>query len=41
MQAYKLPGKIDAADNLVISEPVKMPPGKVEVIILQAVVNIP
>jgi hypothetical protein len=37
MQAYKLKGKIDAAGNLVIAEPVKMPPGDVEVIVLQAV----
>ncbi len=41
MQAYKLQGKIDAAGNLVISEPVKMPPGEVEVIILQAVETTP
>ena len=37
MQAYKLKGKIDAAGNLVIAEPIKMPPGDVEVIVLQAV----
>ena len=37
MQAYKLKGTIDAAGNLVIAEPVKMPPGEVEVIVLQAV----
>jgi len=37
MQAYKLKGKIDDAGNLVIAEPVKMPPGDVEVIVLQAV----
>jgi hypothetical protein len=37
MQAYKLKGKIDEAGNLVIAEPVKMPPGDVEVIVLQAV----
>ena len=36
MQAYKLQGKIDTAGNLVITEPVKMPPGEVEVIILQS-----
>ena len=36
MQAYKLKGKIDAAGNLVIAEPVKMPPGDVEVIVLHA-----
>lgn len=37
MQAYKLKGKIDSAGNLVITEPVKMPPGDVEVIVLQLV----
>jgi hypothetical protein len=37
MQAYKLKGTIDAAGNLVIAEPIKMPPGKVEVIVLQVV----
>jgi hypothetical protein len=37
MQAYKLKGKVDTAGNLVITEPVNMPPGDVEVIILQSV----
>ena len=37
MQAYKLKGKIDDAGNLVITEPVKMPPGDVELIVLQVV----
>ncbi|MEI2581427.1 hypothetical protein [Scytonema sp. PRP1] len=37
MQAYKLKGKIDAAGNLVTTESVKMLPGDVEVIVLQAV----
>ena len=37
MQAYKLKGTIDSAGNLVITEPVKMPPGDVEVIVLQVV----
>jgi hypothetical protein len=37
MQAYKLNGKIDTAGNLVITEPFKMPPGDVEVIVLQVV----
>ena len=37
MQAYKIKGKIDNAGNLVITEPVKMPPGDVEVIVLQTV----
>lgn len=35
MQAYKLKGKIDSAGNLVITQPVDMPPGDVEVIVLQ------
>lgn len=37
MQAYKLKGKVDEAGNLVVTEPVKMPPGDVEVLVLQAV----
>jgi hypothetical protein len=37
MQAYKLKGKIDADGNLAIAEPVKLPPGDVEVIVLQVV----
>ncbi len=36
MQAYKLKGKVDEAGNLTITEPV-MPPGDVEVIVLQTV----
>ena len=35
MQAYKLRGKIDATGNLVVVEPVNMPPGDVEIIVLQ------
>ncbi|MBW4499621.1 MAG: hypothetical protein KME57_08645 [Scytonema hyalinum WJT4-NPBG1] len=35
MQAYKLKGKIDNAGNLVITEPIQIPPGEVEVIVLQ------
>lgn len=35
MQAYKLKGKIDTAGNLVITESIQIPPGEVEVIILQ------
>ncbi len=35
MQAYKLKGKIDSTGNLVITQPVDMPPGDVEVIVLQ------
>ncbi|MFB2971948.1 hypothetical protein ACE1CD_23565 [Aerosakkonema sp. BLCC-F183] len=34
MQAYKLKGKVDEAGNLAVTEPVKMPPGDVEVIVL-------
>lgn len=37
MQAYKLKGKIDSAGNLVITEPVNMPPGDVEMVIWQVV----
>lgn len=37
MQAYKLKGKVDTAGNLVITEPVQIPAGDVEVIVLQAV----
>jgi hypothetical protein len=36
VQAYKLKGKIDAAGNLMIAEPIKLPPGDVEVIVLPA-----
>jgi hypothetical protein len=35
MQAYKLRGKIDATGNLVVVEPLNMPPGDVEIIVLQ------
>ena len=37
MQAYKISGKVDDAGNLTITEPVKLPPGDVEVIVLQSV----
>jgi len=37
MQAYKLKGTIDPAGNLIVVESVKMPPGDVEIILLQAV----
>ncbi len=37
MQAEKLKGKIDAAGNLIINQPVNIPPGDVEVIVLQTV----
>jgi hypothetical protein len=36
MQAYKLKGKIDQSGNLLITEPVNLPPGNVEVIVWQA-----
>lgn len=35
MQAYKAKGKIDATGDLVVEEPIQIPPGNVEVIILQ------
>lgn len=35
MHAYKLRGKIDATGNLVVGEPLNMPPGEVEIIVLQ------
>ena len=35
IQAYKVKGKIDATGNLVVEESIKIPPGNVEVIILQ------
>lgn len=35
MQAYKLKRKIDSTGNLVITQPVDMPPGDVEIIVLQ------
>lgn len=35
MQAYKLKGKVDNAGNLAITESVKIPPGDVEIIVLQ------
>lgn len=37
MQAYKLKGKVDSTGKLVITEPVNLPVGDVEVIILQQV----
>ena len=40
MLAYKLKGRIDAAGNLAIGEPVNIPPGDVEVIILQIVESV-
>lgn len=36
MQAYKVKGKIDLKGNLVITEPINLVPGEVEVILLQS-----
>jgi hypothetical protein len=36
MQAYKLKGKIDQSGNLLITEPVNLPPGNVEIIVWTA-----
>jgi hypothetical protein len=33
MQAYKLKGKIDQSGNLLITEPVNLPLGNVEVVV--------
>ena len=35
MQAYKMKGTIDRDGQLIIRSPMKMPPGEVEVIVLQ------
>lgn len=37
MQAYKMKGTIDGDGQLIIRSPIKMPPGEVEVIVLQPV----
>lgn len=36
MQAYKLKGTIDESGHLIITEPIEIPAGEVEVIILQS-----
>jgi hypothetical protein len=36
MQAYKLKGTINASGQLIITEPIEIPAGEVEVIILQS-----
>jgi hypothetical protein len=36
MQAYKVKGKVDEAGHLMITEPIALAPGEVEVIVLQA-----
>jgi len=35
MQAYKIKGRIDQYGRLIITEPIELPPSRVEVIILQ------
>ncbi|MBE9226924.1 hypothetical protein IQ264_15965 [Phormidium sp. LEGE 05292] len=40
MQAYKLKGKVDNAGNLTVTESLKIPPGDVEIIVLQTVAKI-
>ena len=40
MQAYKLKGKIDQSGRLILTEPIDLVPGDVEVIILQEVENV-
>ncbi len=40
MQAYKLKGTIDRSGHLIISEPIDMDPGEVEVIILQPATSV-
>ena len=37
MQAYKVKGRIDESGHLIINEPIKLPPGDVEIIVLQEV----
>jgi hypothetical protein len=39
MQAYKLKGTIDSTGNLILAEPLHLPPGDVEVIVLQEIEN--
>ncbi|MDZ8088405.1 MAG: hypothetical protein RMY16_23000 [Nostoc sp. DedQUE12b] len=36
MQAYKLKGKIDPSGKLLITEPLNLPPGDVEIVVWQA-----
>jgi hypothetical protein len=36
MQAYKLKGKIDSSGKLLITEPLNLPPGDVEIVVWQA-----
>jgi hypothetical protein len=39
MQAYKLHGKIDESGQLILTESIHLPPGDVEIIILQPTVT--
>ena len=36
MQAYKLKGKIDQSGKLLITEPLNLPPGNVEIVVWAA-----
>ncbi len=40
-KAYKVKGRIDATGHLIIAESIELEPGDVEVILLQAPVNLP
>lgn len=37
MQGYKVKGRIDESGSLMINEPINLPPGDVEIIVLQEV----
>lgn len=39
MQAYKVKGTIDDTGHLVITEPIELHPGEVEVVLLQTPIN--
>lgn len=41
MQAYKTKGTIDRAGNLILAEPLNIPPGEVEIILLRSVTENP
>lgn len=38
MQAYKTTGTIERSGNLILAEPLNIPPGEVEIILLRAVI---
>ena len=40
MQAYKLKGKIGQSGNLLITEPLNLPPGNVEIVFWAATDNL-